>query len=175
MHATQVPMQQAWQTHICDLRSSLLCLNSSPHLQAYVSCFPWPLLWMTSSMCDLDIAGYDCDLVQLVFFNCDLFCCLTDLVEALKPDYVMPLVLWLCHEDCEENGAVFESGAGWAAKCRCIGCTQWHILRVGLAGQLSVGVLVVRSDTFWQGSSDKSCILWYREAPCNFLPFCWII
>ncbi|KAF3821463.1 hypothetical protein GH733_009505, partial [Mirounga leonina] len=26
-----------------------------------------------------------------------------DLVEALKPDYVAPLVLWLCHESCEEN------------------------------------------------------------------------
>ncbi|TKC35337.1 hypothetical protein EI555_000575, partial [Monodon monoceros] len=26
-----------------------------------------------------------------------------DLLEALKPDYVAPLVLWLCHESCEEN------------------------------------------------------------------------
>ncbi|ELV13657.1 Peroxisomal multifunctional enzyme type 2, partial [Tupaia chinensis] len=34
-----------------------------------------------------------------------------DLVEALKPDYVAPLVLWLCHESCEENGGLFEAGA----------------------------------------------------------------
>lgn len=31
-----------------------------------------------------------------------------ELVEALKPEYVSPLVAWLCHEDCEENGSVFE-------------------------------------------------------------------
>jgi 3-hydroxyacyl-CoA dehydrogenase/3a,7a,12a-trihydroxy-5b-cholest-24-enoyl-CoA hydratase len=33
---------------------------------------------------------------------------LSDLVEALKPEYVAPLVLWLCHESCEENGGLFE-------------------------------------------------------------------
>ena len=27
-----------------------------------------------------------------------------DLVAALKPEYVSPLVAWLCHESCEENG-----------------------------------------------------------------------
>ena len=33
---------------------------------------------------------------------------ISDLLEALKPDYVAPLVLWLCHESCEENGGLFE-------------------------------------------------------------------
>ncbi|XP_004412076.1 PREDICTED: peroxisomal multifunctional enzyme type 2 isoform X3 [Odobenus rosmarus divergens] len=41
-----------------------------------------------------------------------------DLVEALKPDYVAPLVLWLCHESCEENGSLFEVGGGWIGKLR---------------------------------------------------------
>ncbi|XP_058395136.1 peroxisomal multifunctional enzyme type 2 [Diceros bicornis minor] len=41
-----------------------------------------------------------------------------DLVEALRPDYVAPLVLWLCHESCEENGGLFEVGAGWIGKLR---------------------------------------------------------
>lgn len=41
-----------------------------------------------------------------------------DLIEALKPEYVAPLVLWLCHESCEENGSVFEVGAGWIGKLR---------------------------------------------------------
>ncbi|XP_016279236.1 peroxisomal multifunctional enzyme type 2 isoform X2 [Monodelphis domestica] len=41
-----------------------------------------------------------------------------DLVDALKPDYVAPLVLWLCHESCEENGGLFEVGAGWIGKLR---------------------------------------------------------
>ncbi|XP_074056990.1 peroxisomal multifunctional enzyme type 2 isoform X2 [Macrotis lagotis] len=41
-----------------------------------------------------------------------------DLLDALKPDYVAPLVLWLCHESCEENGSIFEVGAGWIGKLR---------------------------------------------------------
>ncbi|XP_053726935.1 peroxisomal multifunctional enzyme type 2 isoform X1 [Synchiropus splendidus] len=41
-----------------------------------------------------------------------------DLVAALKAEYVSPLVLWLCHEQCEENGGLFEVGAGWAGKLR---------------------------------------------------------
>ncbi|XP_075692400.1 peroxisomal multifunctional enzyme type 2 [Rhinoderma darwinii] len=41
-----------------------------------------------------------------------------DLVDALKPEYVAPLVLWLCHESCQENGSLFEVGAGWVGKLR---------------------------------------------------------
>ncbi|XP_039100881.1 peroxisomal multifunctional enzyme type 2 [Hyaena hyaena] len=41
-----------------------------------------------------------------------------DLMEALKPEYVAPLVLWLCHESCEENGGLFEVGGGWIGKLR---------------------------------------------------------
>uniref|UniRef100_A0A8C5AAJ9 Hydroxysteroid (17-beta) dehydrogenase 4 n=1 Tax=Gadus morhua TaxID=8049 RepID=A0A8C5AAJ9_GADMO len=29
-----------------------------------------------------------------------------DILENLKPEYVSPLVLWLCHEQCEETGAL---------------------------------------------------------------------
>uniref|UniRef100_A0AAY4DKE8 Hydroxysteroid (17-beta) dehydrogenase 4 n=1 Tax=Denticeps clupeoides TaxID=299321 RepID=A0AAY4DKE8_9TELE len=31
-----------------------------------------------------------------------------DLLESLKAEYVAPLVLWLCHEQCQENGSLFE-------------------------------------------------------------------
>uniref|UniRef100_A0A3Q2ZFH7 Peroxisomal multifunctional enzyme type 2 n=1 Tax=Kryptolebias marmoratus TaxID=37003 RepID=A0A3Q2ZFH7_KRYMA len=41
-----------------------------------------------------------------------------DLVASLKPEYVSPLVVWLCHEQCQENGGLFEVGAGWIAKLR---------------------------------------------------------
>ncbi|XP_057346705.1 peroxisomal multifunctional enzyme type 2 [Manis pentadactyla] len=41
-----------------------------------------------------------------------------DLLETMKPDYVAPLVLWLCHESCEENGGLFEVGGGWIGKLR---------------------------------------------------------
>ncbi|MGH0180142.1 UNVERIFIED_CONTAM: hypothetical protein FKN15_021100 [Acipenser sinensis] len=41
-----------------------------------------------------------------------------DLLESLKAEYVACLVLWLCHESCEENGSLFEAGAGWIGKLR---------------------------------------------------------
>jgi len=41
-----------------------------------------------------------------------------DLVKALKPEYVAPLVIWLCHEDSKINGELFEVGAGWISQLR---------------------------------------------------------
>uniref|UniRef100_A0AAQ4QWK7 Hydroxysteroid (17-beta) dehydrogenase 4 n=1 Tax=Gasterosteus aculeatus aculeatus TaxID=481459 RepID=A0AAQ4QWK7_GASAC len=41
-----------------------------------------------------------------------------ELVASLKPEYIAPMVLWLCHEQCQENGALFEAGAGWIGKLR---------------------------------------------------------
>ncbi len=41
-----------------------------------------------------------------------------DLVAALKPEYVSPLVACLAHESCEENGALFEVGGGFVGKLR---------------------------------------------------------
>lgn len=41
-----------------------------------------------------------------------------DLIEALKPEYVVPLVGYLCHEGTETNGAAFEVGAGWVGRLR---------------------------------------------------------
>lgn len=41
-----------------------------------------------------------------------------EVVEALKPDYVAPFVAFMAHESCEENGGLFEVGAGYIAKQR---------------------------------------------------------
>lgn len=41
-----------------------------------------------------------------------------ELVDALKPEYVSPLVAYLCHETTLENGALFELGAGWVTRLR---------------------------------------------------------
>ncbi len=41
-----------------------------------------------------------------------------ELIDALKPEYVSPLVLWLCHEECNENGGLFEVGGGYYGKLR---------------------------------------------------------
>jgi 3-hydroxyacyl-CoA dehydrogenase/3a,7a,12a-trihydroxy-5b-cholest-24-enoyl-CoA hydratase len=41
-----------------------------------------------------------------------------EMVDALKPEYVSPLVAWLCHETCPETGGLFEIGAGFVSKLR---------------------------------------------------------
>jgi 3-hydroxyacyl-CoA dehydrogenase/3a,7a,12a-trihydroxy-5b-cholest-24-enoyl-CoA hydratase len=30
---------------------------------------------------------------------------------------IAPVTVWLSHEQCEENGAIIETAAGWATKC----------------------------------------------------------
>ena len=41
-----------------------------------------------------------------------------ELTDALKPEFVSPLVAWLCHESCEETGGLFEVGGGVVTKLR---------------------------------------------------------
>ena len=41
-----------------------------------------------------------------------------DLLAALKPEMVAPVVAYLCHSSCSENGSLFELGAGYCAKVR---------------------------------------------------------
>jgi len=41
-----------------------------------------------------------------------------DILAALKPEYVAPVVVFLCHDSCEETGGLFEVGAGWVGKLR---------------------------------------------------------
>lgn len=42
----------------------------------------------------------------------------SEVIEALKPEFVTPLVIKLCSEESEENGSLFEVGAGWVSKLR---------------------------------------------------------
>ena len=39
-------------------------------------------------------------------------------MQLLRPEVVSPLVAWLCHEDCEATGDLFEVGAGWVSRVR---------------------------------------------------------
>ena len=41
-----------------------------------------------------------------------------ELIDALKPEYVSPLVAYLCHESCDETGGLFEVGGGLFTKLR---------------------------------------------------------
>lgn len=36
--------------------------------------------------------------------------------KELKPELIAPVVVWLCHDSCEESGSVIDSAAGTAAK-----------------------------------------------------------
>jgi len=41
-----------------------------------------------------------------------------EMVKALKPEFICPLVAFLCHEKTPVTGELFEVGAGWVAKLR---------------------------------------------------------
>jgi len=41
-----------------------------------------------------------------------------EMVDALRPEFVSPVVAFLAHESCESSGQVFELGAGWVAQLR---------------------------------------------------------
>lgn len=41
-----------------------------------------------------------------------------ELIKALDPAYVSPLVVWLAHHECTENGGLFEVGGGYFGKLR---------------------------------------------------------
>jgi len=39
-----------------------------------------------------------------------------DMVEKLKPDYVSPIVVYMCSEECTDSGVVFVAGAGYFSR-----------------------------------------------------------
>merc|ERR1712039_259211 len=41
-----------------------------------------------------------------------------DMLASLKPEAVVPLALWMCHESSGCNGEVIEAGGGWFSKVR---------------------------------------------------------
>jgi len=40
------------------------------------------------------------------------------MMGGMQPEHVAPLILWLCHEDCNVTGQLFECGGGWMARCK---------------------------------------------------------
>lgn len=43
-----------------------------------------------------------------------------DVYAELKPELIAPVVAYLCHESCPENGSIIESALGWAGKCHIV-------------------------------------------------------
>ncbi|MGQ9573358.1 MAG: SDR family oxidoreductase [Dehalococcoidia bacterium] len=39
-----------------------------------------------------------------------------DMVEKLKPDYVAPIVVYCCSEECKDSGIIFVAGAGYFSR-----------------------------------------------------------
>ena len=39
-----------------------------------------------------------------------------EILDMLQPEQVVPLTLFLSHEDCSESGSVFETAGGWIGK-----------------------------------------------------------
>lgn len=60
-----------------------------------------------------------------------------DILENLKPEWVIPLVAVLVHKDAQENGSIFEVGGGHVAKLR------W---------QRSSGLLLKADDSYTPGA-----------------------
>ncbi|XP_043466254.1 peroxisomal multifunctional enzyme type 2 [Leptopilina heterotoma] len=46
-----------------------------------------------------------------------------DLFTALKPELIAPVVAWLCHENCPDNGSIIDAAAGWAGKTHVVRST----------------------------------------------------
>ncbi|KAK9687304.1 SCP-2 sterol transfer family [Popillia japonica] len=60
-----------------------------------------------------------------------------DIFNELKPEFIAPVVAYLCHESCQENGSVIESGAGWAGKCHLIR-SNGALLRANMADAVTI-------------------------------------
>ena len=41
-----------------------------------------------------------------------------DVLALLKPEYVAPIVAYLCHESCTANGGIYEMGGGYYSALR---------------------------------------------------------
>ena len=41
-----------------------------------------------------------------------------EILEAIQPRFIIPLVAYLCHDSCEESGSMLEAGGGWVTKLR---------------------------------------------------------
>lgn len=42
------------------------------------------------------------------------------LASKLKPDYISPMTVWLCHERCKANGEIFEAAGRWFGRHKLI-------------------------------------------------------
>lgn len=50
---------------------------------------------------------------------------------------IAPVVAFLCHESCTENGCIVESAAGWAGKCYIVK-SRGGLLRTSIGDKVTI-------------------------------------
>lgn len=62
---------------------------------------------------------------------------ISDLFNEMKPELIAPVVAFLCHESCTDNGSVIETAAGWAGKCQVVQ-SKGDLLRAGITDTVTI-------------------------------------
>jgi len=60
-----------------------------------------------------------------------------DLFAELRPELIAPVVAYLAHESCTDNGSVVEAAAGWAGKCHVVR-SQGGLLRQRIGDPVTI-------------------------------------
>jgi 3-hydroxy-3-methylglutaryl CoA synthase/NAD(P)-dependent dehydrogenase (short-subunit alcohol dehydrogenase family)/putative sterol carrier protein len=87
-----------------------------------------------------------------------------ELFEKLRPEFVSPLVLYLCSEHCGENGMIFNAGMGYFNR---VGIVTGPGVRIGEGGRIP-SPEQIRAD--WEAVNDLSGAEEYPNAVAAFGP-----
>ncbi len=66
-----------------------------------------------------------------------------DVISKVKPEFVAPLVGWLCSESCEESGKMFSAGAGYFARAAVV---EGAGVTFGGENELTIEMLIEKMD-----------------------------
>ncbi len=66
-----------------------------------------------------------------------------DVISKVKPEFVAPLVGWLCSEGCEESGKMFSAGAGYFARAAVV---EGAGVTFGGENEITIEMLIEKMD-----------------------------